>query len=302
MNIKVFNEELLPSAAKLFRQNMLYDIMPDFLLKEKTVDDPDFDPELTLLAYNDDNTLVGFIQGIIRRRDNERLGYVKLLCIDSNERRKGIAKELYNIIEKKFIAEKINKIRVYESWPNYFMPGVDPFYTEAVCFFERMGFVKIGDTSNLEVDLINQNFMTDSEVSELQSKGFNLRRAAADDKIRVLQWIRSNFPAWEIEVTRTFQNSPISIHLAEKEDNIIAFSAFEGNNTGTGWFGPMGTTEAARGMGIGGVLYKKCLNDMKAIGFTKATIPWVGPIPFYMHYSNARVKRVFWRYEKVLQQ
>lgn len=300
MNIKVFDEENLPAAAKLCRQNMTFDIMPDFLLKEKTLDDPNFDPKLTLLAFDDEGSLLGLIQGLIRQRDNERIGYIKLLCVDSNARRKGIGKRLYQLVETQLRDEGILKIRVYESWPNYYMPGVDPFYTEAVCFFERMGFKKIGDTSNLEVDLVNQNFDISAEESFLHSEGFHLHRVGDDDKLRILQWIRANFPAWEIEVTRTFQNSPISLHIAEKDNNIIAFSAYEGNNTGTGWFGPMGTTEAARGKGIGGVLYRKCLADLKNIGFTKAIIPWVGPIPFYMHYSNARVKRVFWRYEKIL--
>ena len=80
---------------------------------------------------------------------------------------------------------------------------------------------------------------------------------------------------------------------------MIAFSAYETNNKGTGWFGPMGTTEKARGKGVGGILLKRCINDLKKSGFEKAIIPWVGPIPFYMHYINSPVKRIFWRYEKI---
>lgn len=300
IKIKTFEESDLPSAAKLCRQSMVYDIMPDFLLQEKTFEDANFDPELTLTAFNNSGSAIGFIQGVTRQRDNERVGYIKLFCVDSNERRKGIGRQLYMLVEDKLKKSDIRKIRIYESWPNYFMPGVDPFYTEAVCFFERMGYRKIGDTSNLEADLAGQTFDTQKEEASLTSEGFVIRRANEDDKNPMLQWLRLNFPAWEIEVTRAFRNSPISVHLAEKGNNIIAFSAYEGNNTGTGWFGPMGTTEAARGKGIGGILYRKCLKDMKDIGFTRAIIPWVGPIPFYMHNSNARVKRVFWRYEKNL--
>src|SRR3990172_11967053 len=130
MIIKNFTEEYLQPAAKLCRQNMDFDIMPDFLLKEKTFGDIDFRTDLTLLGFNEDvKNPVAFIQGVIRDRGKEKTGYIKLVCVDSNERRKGCASKLYLHIEDKFRENGIKKIRVYESYPNYFMPGVDPFYT-----------------------------------------------------------------------------------------------------------------------------------------------------------------------------
>ncbi len=301
MIIKNFSQDLLKPVAKLCRQNMLRDIMPDFLLSEKTFQDPDYDPEITLVGFKeDDNTPIAFMQGLIRERTTGKMGYIKLVCVDSNERRKGYARTLYNIIEKKFTEQGVKTIRVYESYPNYFMPGVDPFYTEAVCFFERLGFKKIGDTSNLTADLTSQNFDTKVEESKLNSEGIIFRRAENSDKEKIISWLNENFPAWIGEVSSAYQNTPITLFICEYEGNITAFSAHECNNKGTGWFGPMGTDTQLRGKGIGGILLKKCLKDMKEMGFVKAIIPWVGPIPFYMHYANAKVDRVFWRYEKNL--
>ena len=60
----------------------------------------------------------------------------------------------------------------------------------------------------------------------------------------------------------------------------------------------MGTSIKSRGKGVGAVLLKRCLQDLKNLGFKKAVIPWVGPIPFYSKFANAHVSRVFWRYEK----
>lgn len=301
MIIKNFSQDLLKPIAKLCRQNMLRDIMPDFLLSEKTFQDPDYDPELTLVSFKEDgNTPIAFIQGLIRERTTGRMGYIKLVCVDSNERRKGYARRLYNIIEEKFAERGVKTIRAYESYPNYFMPGVDPFYTEAVCFFERLGFKKIGDTSNLTADLTSQNFDTVAEESKLNSEGIIFRRAENSDKEKIFLWLDKNFPAWVGEVYSAYQNIPITLFICEYGGNITAFSAHECNNKGTGWFGPMGTDTQLRGKGIGGILLKKCLKDMKDMGFVKAIIPWVGPIPFYMHYANAKVDRVFWRYEKNL--
>jgi mycothiol synthase len=40
---------------------------------------------------------------------------------------------------------------------------------------------------------------------------------------------------------------------------------------------------------------------MKEMGFVKAIIPWVGPIPFYMYHADAKMDRIFWRYEKIME-
>ena len=228
-------------------------------------------------------------------------GYIKLICVHPEHRREGIASGLLNLVEEKFKKEKVTRIRVFESYPNYYMPGLDPFYTEAVCFFERNGYKKFSDTSNLEAVLVNQNFDTAEEEEKLKIDKIDILRAEKHDFEEALKWTEVNFKAWISEVKNSFENNPISLYIAKKENEIIAFSAYETNNFGTGWFGPMGTTEKARGKGLGGILFKRCLGDMKKLGFQKAIIPWVGPIPFYMHYANSKVKRVFWRYEKLME-
>lgn len=302
MIIKNFSQEYLKSVAKLCRQNMHRDIMPDFLLNEKTLGDPDYDPELTLVGKIENRELpIAFIQGVIRKRANGKVGYIKLLCVDSNERRKSYARMLYENIEQKIKQQDVKQIRVYESFPNYFMPGIDPFYTEAVCFFERLGYKKIGDTSNLVTDLSLQSFDTETEEKKLLKEKIIFRRAGMSDKENIIKWLQEKFSAWIGEVSSAYQNNPITIFICEHEENLIAFSAHEGNNKGTGWFGPMGTDTELRGKGIGGILLKKCLKDMKEMGFVKAIIPWVGPIPFYMHYAESKVERVFWRYEKIME-
>jgi len=302
MIIKNFSEEYIKPVAKLCRQNMPRDIMPDFLLQEKTFGDPDYDSELTLVGFHKETEMpIAFIQAVVRERDSGKYGYIKLLCVDSNESRKGYAKKVYDIVEQKIILQGAKRIRIYESYPNYFMPGVDPFYTEAVCFFERMGYRKIGDTSNLVADLSLQSFNTESEEEKLSSEGIIFRRAEIADKEKIINWLANKFPAWIGETSEAFNNKPITLFICERDRNLIAFSAHEGNNKGTGWFGPMGTATELRGKGIGSILLKKCLKDLKEMGFAKAVIPWVGPIPFYMHNINSRVERVFWRYEKILE-
>jgi ribosomal protein S18 acetylase RimI-like enzyme len=269
------------------------------LLVENVIDDMKENPELCLATYEDDK-MVGFAMGVIRHRDTEDVGYIKFICTHPDYRRKGIAKELYTEIENGIRENSVEKIRLIESWPNYYMPGIDPFYTEAVAFFERLGYVKDGDAANLSCDLDSQRFATSKEEEKVKANGIESRRAVESDYDAMMEWTDNNFKAWRFEISNAFKNDPISLHIALMDGEVIAFSAHESNNPGLGWFGPIGTTEAARGKGIGGILLKRCLQDLKDSGYKEAIIPWVANIPFYMHYINSKVNRVFWRYEKKL--
>lgn len=300
MKIKLLQEEHLKEAAKLCRRSMQRDSLPDFLFKEKVFDEPDYRKDLNLIACNDSDKIVGLISAVIKERRKGKIGYLKLMCVDENYRRGGIANKLYYEIEKKFIQEQVELIRLFESFPNYIMPGIDPFYTEAVCFFERAGFKKFNDTANLTVDLLAEDYDVEDSLQKLQEDGIEIRRATDEDRIEIINWLNSNFPDWIPEVSIAFDNNPISLFIAIHENQIKGFSAYEVNNRGTGWFGPMGTDRQLQGKGTGGVLLRVCMNELKKEGFAKAIIPWVGPIPFYTHYTNAKVSRVFWRYEKFL--
>lgn len=299
MKIRQLTKKDLQEAAKFCRMNMEFDSMPDFLFEEKTFLDNDFGPEMALIAEENDQT-IGFMMGVVRPLQTGKCGYIKLMAVKSDRRREGIASKLYDVIHQKFIQLGCERERIYESHPNYLMPGIDPRYTEAICFVERKGFKKFGDTSNLLCDLVTQDFSTDKEEQKLIDYKLIVKRAESKDLEATLEFLRNDFAAWVPEVTRAFQNDPISVHICIHEGEVVGFSAYDTNNLNTGWFGPMGTSPTLRGKNIGGILLKRCLADQKAQGHQFAIIPWVGPIPFYMHYCNSKVQRVFWRYEKLL--
>ncbi len=299
--IKTLNsQDQLPALLAFWNRNVIYDPMPDHILLEKTFGDPDFNPDLTLLAIENE-MIISFMQGLVRQIEpNVKRGWIKLFVTDENYRRQGIATRLLKNIEEQMKSQGVKTIRLLDSNPNYFQPGIDPRYTEAIAFAERNGFKRFADTSNLEVDLKNKDFNTSDEEQQLASEGIFIRRATSADWPFVEDLIKNHFKAWLPEIQMTYQNDPISLHIAEYHGKIEAFSAYDANNLNTGWFGPMGTNPVLRGKGIGGILLKRCLNDLKKQGHKASIIPWVGPIPFYLHYANARLTRVFWRYEKEL--
>lgn len=299
LNIKNIENKDIRVVYSLFNLSMNLENINYQVFEDNIINDKDFESVLTL-QYTENDAVLGFIMGVIRKRDDHDMGYIKFLFVHPEYRRKGIGKALYKQVENVFIKRGIKKVRLFESYPDYYMPGLDPFYTEAICFFEREKYYRVGDCSNLETDLNTINLDTEKEEAEAKKKGVDIMRASVNDKEELLDWTNTNFKAWISEVGNSFINDPISVHIARLNGKIIAFSAYETNNRGTGWFGPMGTTTEARGKGLGGILLLRCLKDIKSLGFSKAIIPWVGPIPFYMHYSNSKVKRVFWRYEKEL--
>lgn len=301
IEIKSINTtEQLPGLVAFWNRNVVYDPITEELLYEKIFADPDFDSEMTLIAI-EEGKILSFMQGLVRQVDqNLKRSYIKLFATDEASRRKGLATMLLKNIEAKMKSQDVNTIRLLDSNPNYFQPGIDPRYTEAIAFAERNRFERFADTSNLEVNLQNQDFDTSTEEKQLAHEKIFIRRASQTDWPLVEQLISQHFKAWLTEIETTYQNDPISLHIAEYKGQIEAFSAYDSNNLNTGWFGPMGTNPILRGKGIGGILLKRCLDDMKKQGHKISIIPWVGPIPFYLHYANARLTRVFWRYEKII--
>lgn len=300
--IKIRSVEIsdLEALKEFWNRNVINDLVTVPLLKEKFHGDPDYDPALNLIVV-DDSQIVAFMQGIVRELPEEKRGWIKLFATDECYRRQGLATRLLQQIEHEMLQRGVSRIGMIDSAPNYLQPGIDPFYTAAVAFVERHGYKRCGDTSNLKADLRKLNLDTQTDETEARKRGIIIRRAVESDRSKVIEFLNLYFAAWIPEVSNMFQNTPISLHLAFMGDELVAFSGHNGNNFNTGWFGPMGTNPNKRGLGIGGILLKRCLNDTKNEGFDYSIIPWVGPIPFYMHYADAHVCRVFWRYEKVLQ-
>ncbi len=301
MQIREFRPRDLAALLEFWNRAVAVDRLSARLFKEKVTEDPDFDPELTLIAEGPKG-IVGFMMGVTRQSmgDTNR-GWIKLFAVARSHRRQGIASELLSGIEDRLRRRGVKRLQIMDCPVNYLHPGIDPLaYTEAICFVERRGFKKVGDTSHLKADLRKKDFDTTTEERQLATEGIEIRRARREDWPQVEELLRSEWAAWVPEVRRTLQRRPISLHVALLNGRIEAFSAYDANNVGTGWFGPMGTRAVFRGKGVGGVLLKRCLRDMQRQGLAFSTIPWVGPIPFYMHYCDAHVYRVFWRYAKEL--
>ncbi len=294
MEIFPFKPGMKYDVYPLIKREMIHDYLTDKLIDEKIWLDPNFNGDLALVAA-EGGIAIGFIFGVLRGK----IGHIKFTVVEGPHRRKGIGSTLLEELEDRFKDLGASSIRINGSAPNYLNPGLDPRYTEAYVFFSERGYRVTGTDINMSVDL-NQNFDTSERERELLSESTEILRATTEDKEPVLDFVARTFPGWRDEVYVTFGNDPISIHIAKHKGKPIAFSAYDANNIGTGWFGPMGTDPNFRGKGIGGILLKRCLIDIRNQGHTRAVIPWVGPIGFYAKEVGANISRLFWKMEKEL--
>lgn len=276
-----------------------HDRFTEALVSEKTVGSPMFDRELGLAEISPDGRLAGFVCGIRGERGGKPWVWIQLMAVHPAFRKRGIGSKLLNEFETRAKAGGARRISVMDS-PNYYMPGVDPMYTEATCFLAKHGYTKGHTNENLICDLWPERFDCRERIEALAVEGFEIRRAGPADRDGIDAFLSANFPEWKGEVFIALENNPPIVHICVHRGEVVAFAASEGNNKGTGWFGPMGTTPATRGKGIGAINLQLCLNDLADLGFRHAIIPWVGPVRFYARFCGARRHRVFWTYEKEL--
>ena len=299
MKMRQLRDQDIEELLALWNRNMPFDQLTPELLEEKVWDDKDYNPG-TALVVEHENTLIAFAMGLNRTGMPEPMSYIKLMVVDEKYQYRGIGTRLLREVEAQLKAGGAERIRLGESAPNYLMPGLDPRYTRALVFFEKHGYRRFGETWNMEADLSKQDFDTSQEEKRLAERGIEIRRAIMGDFEDLEVLLQQHWPSWIPEVQRSLLNYPISLHIATLDGKIIAFSAYDCNNFNTGWFGPMGTDLQYRGLGIGGILCRRCLADIKAQGHRFATIPWVGPIAFYLRCAGAEISRVFYRLEKTL--
>lgn len=303
-NILPYAPEFKSPLLALFRSQFRGEFEPsEQIMLQKISKDPDHDEQLTLVAV-ENGKLRGFVMGVIRDVRGESIGYIKLLLVDARVSQQGTADALVREIEQRMIAQGVSKLRFFDAPLNYLFPGIPALDTALLCLAEKHGYKRFNDTVNMVVELKENSRIKiehEKEIQLLKDQEITIARVEESDYEHLLAFIRSDFDLWEYEVRQSLNVQPVAVHIAkDSAGKIIAFSAFEGNNQGTGWFGPMGTTPECRGKGIGGILLKRCLVDLKEIGFKQAIIPWVGPIGFYAKEVGAKISSIYWRYEKVV--
>ena len=125
---------------------------------------------------------------------------------------------------------------------------------------------------------------------KLEAEGIRIIRPMTPNKTKVLDWVKEVFPGgWSDELSAAFTRFPISCFIAydENEKKILGFAGYD--CTYRNFFGPTGVDPAARGNGIGGALFLRCMEAMRDEGYGYAIIGGAGPVDFYKKLADAIV-------------
>ncbi|GIF76829.1 GNAT family N-acetyltransferase [Asanoa siamensis] len=223
------------------------------------------------------------------------VGHVDLVAVHPAHRRRGIGRALLTQVSAGLAGFGATSVALVGNAPVYAWPGIDVRYTAAVCLAAACGFERTDIAWNMTADLTPGSpalAPTVAAEERLASAGVAVRRAVPADVPGLVEFAVTHFgPGWGAEV-----GGSAGVHYAVRDGAVLGFAAW--GSSRPSWFGPMGTAAAARGLGVGGVLLRRCLRDQYEAGMSSAQIGWVGPVPFYSANAGARIERVFFLYRR----
>jgi predicted N-acetyltransferase YhbS len=223
-------------------------------------------------------------------------GHIDLVAVHPDERRRGVCRRLLARIEGALAELGAEDVVIAGNAPYYAWPGIDVRYTPAVCAAMALGFEQDQKAWNMTARSLPEAASADE--SRLAADGVTIRRAEPADRPSLTEFALDTWGAgWAGEIGHSIGRERAGCWLAvDASGTLLGFAAY--GSSRPSWFGPMGTTPAARGRGIGSVLLRRCLADQRADGHETVEIGWVGPVPFYSSTVGARVERVFFLYRK----
>ncbi len=266
------------------------------ILHHRIFDDPDYSPDHGFLL-RDNGTTIGFMVGVLRGNE----AWLKLFAVDRNRRRSGLGSMMLAEIEALFQSDGAERVHILNASPYYFMPGLDPRYTEAFCFLQSHGYTFERYVHNMAVDLTQDDFDTTRAEARVAKAGIQIRRLEPEDKQAFYEWMLGTWSQhWTTESCNSLNNTPVTTFIAlDSNSNICGFATYDVTMF-RGGFGPTGVEESLRGLGIGKILFLRCLRDMKDRGYPRCEIGWVGPISFYAHTAGAQICGTFIQGNKAL--
>jgi mycothiol synthase len=270
-------------------------------VRRKTIQDRAYDPALMLCAQ-DDGAPVGFVLGNVA----DGRGWIRAFLVAPDRQRRGIGTLLFDQVEKVFAERGITEVHAGWALPTYFLPGIDIRYTSAIVFLDRRGYQTSREARvNLDVIIAGRDWDTSQAEAELATHGIRVRRARPGDEPAIAHLCETHgYHGWAIETAMALEEPPITAFVAElasSPDPERAIRAFAVHSVASPiHFGPMLTAVDLRGLGIGSILLKRCLQDWQQAGVPRCEIVWAGPLSFYARSVDATIGRAFWTFHKSL--
>ncbi|MBX8632061.1 MAG: GNAT family N-acetyltransferase [Thermoplasmata archaeon] len=187
--------------------------------------------------------------------------------------------ELLEVQESELRKRNVNRLICCGFTPTYFFPGVDErLYGRTGEFLRKNGFVVVEEAIAMDKDLWPDVSLPDQAGMPDGISVGNLRKKELP---KLLSMLRRNFSADYSYRARVAceKGEEYQIKVAREGRKIIGFSMFFGAE-GRRWympgehFGPFGVDEVYRSRGIGAVLLRETLLEMRARNIHRAYFLW----------------------------
>lgn len=291
-----YDQKYLGQLVALWNETMLFDPISRNGFLSKVIYDPNFDPTLSMLAYDRDaDKVIGFCHGIKRKESyftkglEETRGWVNFIFVSKSHRRMGVATNLYRLVESKLVEAGVKEITLSAYSPNYMHPGIDIRYIEAQPFFRDMGYV-LSEGNSVSMDRTLHDFhwteAMDNTIKELTQKGISIQNYREENYSALMTFLSSEFDGgWVRNALNALSKGnaeEVILVCFDDSEQIIGFCmrAIDGDPTR---FGPIGVMASKRSLGLGGILFDSMMLSMKKEGLMHAHFLWTSgnAIRFY---------------------
>ncbi len=243
----------------------------------------DPDPAVVLAARDG----AGAAAAVVRRVGEESVGFVRLVAVAPDARRRGLGRSLLSAAESWLVDGGATRLAAGGEAPFYLWPGVDLAATAALCLFEAAGYEDAGAAVNLSCS----TRPWPSPGHRASPVGVAVRPVREEHEVRAVRALVDRvWPWWRPELDRGIDRGACHGGFVEGGD-AVGFACHSVNRAG--WVGPIGTDPTAQRSGVGAALMGAVCADLAAAGHDRAEISWIGPVGFYARTVGASVSRVF---------
>lgn len=309
VRLESFQQERFQQVLTCWNQSLIYDGIDEERFKQLILLDENFNPNLFLLAMNDEK-VVGFCYGIRRkipyleRGLEENRGWIVIMGVLPEYQNQGIGTMLCDEVEKRLKDMGTKEITLCAYSPNYFFPGIDKRYQKAISFFENRNYVYRTESVSMQRSLWDYH-MADQykeKLASLEKDGIHIIRYNDEYMLPLLNYLLENFGAgWKRNALIAMQKKEAEdtiLLVVDEQKNILGFCMrkIDGNDAR---FGPFGVSEHLRSKGIGGVLFEYMMQEMKQKGIYYLYFLWTdGAAQRFYERHDVKVYRTYQLYRK----
>lgn len=311
MKIRLFSADDLNVMTDVWNRVFPKDRMTPDRFVQMAVCDENYDCELSLTA-EENGEFLGYALGIYRKFPygekgmQEGMGWIPVLFVRPDCRRRGIGTALYDQLEKRMRDAGVREFTLASYSPFYFFPGVDEEWTESIRFFEKNGYLRNEDGGHFWMEQKLAEYRVppgiERKKEEKIREGFEFRKFKTKDMIKMREFLNENFSVgWRRHVIDAVQRGTaeetVWICLYRGEIAGYVQRAMDGDPER---YGPFGVGEGFRNRGIGSVLLHEMLLDMRGLNLEKAFFKSteVNGRRLYER-QGFYVKRMFYKYIKM---